>query len=274
MKKERLDVLLVERGLAENTDHAKAVIMSGSVFVEGQRTIKPGMQVDVGADTEVRGVQEYVSRGGRKLVKALEYFGVSPEGKICIDCGASTGGFTDCLLKNGARLVYAVDVGYGQLAWSIRNDPRVITMERTNIRHVTPAMFEIKPELAVIDVSFISLALVLPVVRELLADDGEALCLIKPQFEAKREEVGEKGVVSNPSTHVAVLETFLLNATRFGFCVKGITHSPLKGPEGNIEYFGRILCQGDSEIVDIGAVVSESHKLMRRTDRKGTGSRE
>jgi len=262
MKKERLDVLLVERGLVESIDHAKAVIMSGSVSIGGRRASSPSFQVGTGEDIKVREKQEYVSRGGQKLAKALDYFGISPEGKTCIDCGASTGGFTDCLLKNGALLVYAVDVGYGQLAWKIRNDPRVVTMERTNIRYVTPDMFEAKPELAAIDVSFISLALVLPVLRGLLTEDGEVLCLIKPQFEAERDKVGKKGVISDSGTHMTVLEGFLLDAAKSGFCVKGLTHSPVKGPQGNIEYLGWLRCRGENDVFDIGTVVSESHKFF------------
>ena len=261
MKRERLDVTLVERGLVDNIDRAKAVIMSGSVFVEGHRAPNPGIQIHAGANLRVNGKQEYVSRGGQKLAKAFEYFGISPGGRICLDCGASTGGFTDCLLKNGARTVYAIDVGYGLLAWKLRNDPRVITMERTNIRYVTADMFKTKPDFAVIDVSFISLATVLPVVRELLTDDGETVCLIKPQFEASRDKVGDKGVVSDPDTHAEVLGSVLLRAKQSGLCLKGLTYSPLKGPEGNIEYLCWLGCQGDSVEIDVGAVVSESHKL-------------
>ena len=211
---------------------------------------------------------EYVSRGGLKLEKALEHFAVSPEGKVCIDCGASTGGFTDCLLKKGARLVYAIDVGYGQLAWSLRNDPRVITMERTNIRYVTADMLEIKPELAVIDVSFISLALVLPVVRELLTEDSEAICLIKPQFEAGRGKVGKKGVVREPGTHKEVLLGFTENAVSSGFVLKGLTYSPVKGPKGNIEYLGHITSHGDSAPIDIEVIVKESHRELTRPSTK------
>jgi len=214
---------------------------------------------------------EYVSRGGQKLKKALEHFGVSPEGKICIDCGASTGGFTDCLLQNGARLVYAIDVGYGQLAWSLRNDPRVVTMERTNIRYVTPDMLEKKPEFAVVDVSFISLALVLPVIRNLLINDTGALCpdrscdvicLIKPQFEAGRGKVGKKGVVRDPATHKEVLDAFTQNAADSGFVVKGLTYSPVKGPKGNIEYLGLLNTVGENIITDNKAIVGESHREL------------
>ena len=221
---------------------------------------------------------EYVSRGGLKLEKALDYFQITPEGKVCIDCGASTGGFTDCLLRRGAKLVYAVDVGYGQLAWSLRTDERVVTMERTNIRYVTADMLEIKPELAVIDVSFISLALVLPVVRELMANVGEAneaagtktnpeaICLIKPQFEAGREKVGKKGVVRDPETHKEVLDAFIENAEKSGFIIKGITYSPVKGPKGNIEYLGWLGSQSSSQCssieTDTRKIVLESHEEL------------
>ena len=263
MKKARLDAVLVERGLAESIDRARSVIMGGSVLVEGRRADKPGMQIDPGADIKVRAKPEYVSRGGQKLAKALERFRISPKGRVCIDCGASTGGFTDCLLKKGARSVYAIDVGYGQLAWELRNDPRVVVLERTNIRYVTADMFDSKPDFAAIDLSFISLAAILPNVRELLTDDGEAVCLIKPQFEAGREKVGERGVVSDPDTHADVLNSFLHNAIQSGFCVKGLTYSPVRGPEGNIEYLGWLACRGDSETIDVSTVVSESHKLSR-----------
>jgi len=236
MPKSRLDVLLTDSGHIESRERAKAVIMSGNVYVSGQKAGKPGMQVDSNAVIEIRGGLPYVSRGGLKLEKALKHFGVSPENKVCIDCGASTGGFTDCLLQNGAKLVYAIDVGYGQLAWKLRNDPRVIVMERTNIRNVTAEMLEKQPDLAAIDLSFISLSLVLPVVAHLLAEDGAALCLIKPQFEAGREKVGKKGVVRDPCTHEDVLTAFIQHSQESGFTVDGMTHSPVKGPEGNIEY--------------------------------------
>jgi len=263
MKKTRLDDLIVDRGMAENIEKAAAIIMSGDVFVTGRRSEKPGIQVDAGADIEIRERPEFVSRGGTKLKYALEFFKVSPAGRICIDCGASTGGFTNCLLKNNARLVYAVDVGYGQLAWSIRNDPRVVTMERTNIRHVTVDMFDARPEFAVIDVSFISLALVMPVIRELLTEEGEVLCLIKPQFEAARDKVGKKGVVRDPETHIAVLDTFLQNAIQTGFCIKGLIHSPVRGPEGNIEYFGWLRCRGDNATINTRDVVIKSHTSFK-----------
>lgn len=264
MTKTRLDILLFERGLAESRERAKAVIMGGNVYVGGQKAEKPGMMVRPDADIEVRGGQRYVSRGGLKLERALSHFGISPEGKVCIDCGASTGGFTDCLLQNGASLVYAVDVGYGQLAWSIRSDPRVVVKERINIRHMKPDDLDIKPELATIDLSFISLAIILPVACTLLTEDGEAICLIKPQFEAGREKVGKKGVVRDPETHKGVLDTFLTSAAQSGFRAKGLTYSPVKGPEGNIEYLAW-LARGDGEgapAIDTGAVVDESHREL------------
>jgi len=207
---------------------------------------------------------EYVSRGGQKLEKALDFFNISPKDKVCIDCGASTGGFTDCLLQRGAKLVYAIDVGYGQLAWPLRKDERVITMERTNIRYVTPDMLEIKPELAVVDLSFISLALVLPVINNLLAGKSETICLIKPQFEAGKGKVGKKGVIRDPEVHKEVLDTFVINAEKSGFDIKAITFSPVKGPKGNIEYLAWLTKKNTSgptgsNIIDTNKIVSESH---------------
>ncbi len=260
MAKKRLDVLLFEKGLCESRERAKTTIMSGVVFVDGQRADKPGTPVSEDSDIEGRGAAlEYVSRGGLKLEKALREFDVRPEGRICIDCGASTGGFTDCLLKGGAAKVYAVDVGYGQLAWSIRSDPRVVVMERTNIRYVTHEQIPDSPSLAVIDVSFISLKLVLPVVRKLLTDSGEVLCLIKPQFEAGREKVGKKGVVREASTHIEVLKSFMEYAAESGFGVLGLTFSPIKGPEGNIEYLGYLRVGAQSCVPDAETVVEKSH---------------
>jgi 23S rRNA (cytidine1920-2'-O)/16S rRNA (cytidine1409-2'-O)-methyltransferase len=262
MNSTRLDILLTERGLADSRERAKAIIMSGGVFVEGRRADKPGVQVSADANIDIRQKLEYVSRGGKKLEKALDHFNVSPEGRTCIDCGASTGGFTDCLLKNGASLVYAVDVGYGQLAWTLRNDPRVVTMERTNIRYATADMFSTAPDFAVIDVSFISLAIVLPVVKELLTINGEVICLIKPQFEAGRGSVGKKGVVRDKPTHKAVLDAFVSNAEQIGFFVKGLTFSPLKGPEGNIEFFGWLGRTGESISIDTEVIVTEAHREL------------
>ncbi len=263
MSKTRLDVLLVERGLCQSRERAKATIMSGAVFVDGQRFDKPGMAVSSDCRIEVRGESmKYVSRGGYKLEKALREFGVSPEGKICLDCGASTGGFTDCLLQGGAEKVYAIDVGYGQLAWSIRTHERVVALERTNIRYVTREEVPDEIGLAVIDVSFISLKLVLPVLRELLAGDGEVLCLVKPQFEAGREHVGKKGVVRELSTHIQLLEDFLKNAHDSGFAVRDLTFSPIKGPEGNIEYLGHLSRGGEDGRVDPRAVAEASHREL------------
>ena len=241
MKKQRLDIVLCEKGLSESRTRAQAIIMEGLVFVNDQRIDKPGTAVDPEAQIEVRGnVCPYVSRGGLKLEKALRYFEIDPMGMVCSDSGASTGGFTDCLLQKGAKKVFAIDVGYGQLAWSIRSDPRVVVMERTNIRNVTPEMIGEPLDLSVVDVSFISLRLVLPVIRELLGSDGQVVCLIKPQFEAGKEKVGKKGVVRELSTHVEVLEQFLSSAEGIGFTVVDLTYSPVKGPEGNIEFLGHL----------------------------------
>jgi 23S rRNA (cytidine1920-2'-O)/16S rRNA (cytidine1409-2'-O)-methyltransferase len=260
MSKFRLDVLLFERKLTESREKASALIMSGSVFVDGKKAIKPGTQVLTDCDIEISAGLQYVSRGGLKLKKALEYFNVSPMGKICIDCGASTGGFTDCLLQNGAESVYAVDVGYGQLAYKIRSDPRVVVMERTNIRYVTADMFEKKPEFAVADLSFISLKLVLPALSRIMTADSSAICLIKPQFEAGREKVGKKGVVRDIETHKEVLDMFCKNAADSGFGVMGLTFSPIKGAEGNIEYLGYLRYNEKSEAIDTMPIVSQAQE--------------
>ena len=263
MKKERLDVLLAQMGLCESRERAKAEIMSGSVFVDGQRADKPGMTYDPAAKIEIRGsALGFVSRGGLKLEKALSVFPVDPEGKVCMDCGASTGGFTDCLLKRGAERVYAVDVGYGQLAWSLRTDPRVINMERTNARYLKPEDLPEKLDLAVIDVSFISLSLILPAIRGLLKPEGEIVCLIKPQFEAGKERVGKKGVVRDPEVHRDVLDGFLRTAMSLELHPVGLTWSPVRGPEGNIEYLGHLLCSGESIRFDTAALVAASHKEL------------
>ena len=238
-KKIRLDVLVTERGLCESRQKAQATIMAGLVFVDGQRSDKPGTPVAEDAHVEVRGhALRYVSRGGLKLEKAMQTFPITLEGKVCADIGASTGGFTDCMLQNGAAKVYAVDVGYGQLAWSLRNDPRVISMERTNVRYITSDQIPEPLDLAVMDLSFISVKLILPAVCPLLKDDAAVVCLIKPQFEAGREEVGKKGVVRDPKVHLEVLESFLDFVPGAGFTVMGLDYSPIKGPEGNIEYLG------------------------------------
>ncbi|MCI8512889.1 MAG: TlyA family RNA methyltransferase [Lachnospiraceae bacterium] len=235
--KERLDVLLVKRGLSESREKAKAVIMSGIVYVDGQKEDKAGSLFGEGAAIEVRGsTLRYVSRGGLKLEKAMTHFGVRPAGKVCMDVGASTGGFTDCMLQNGAIRVYSVDVGRGQLAWKLRNDARVVCMEKTNIRYVTPKDLPERVQLASIDVSFISLTKVLGPVKALMEADGELVCLIKPQFEAGREKVGKKGVVRDKAVHLEVIETVASFAGGIGLEALHLEFSPIKGPEGNIEY--------------------------------------
>ena len=232
MAKERLDVLLVSRGLAESREKAKAIIMSGNVYVDGQKEDKAGSNFPAEAVIEVRGnTLKYVSRGGLKLEKAMENFDVTLAGKICMDVGSSTGGFTDCMLQNGAVKVYAVDVGHGQLAWKLRNDERVVCMEKTNIRYVTPEDVADKINFSSIDVSFISLTKVLGPVKELLSDDGQIVCLIKPQFEAGREKVGKHGVVRDSAVHLEVIEKVIDFAISIGFEVLNLEFSPVKGPE-------------------------------------------
>ncbi|MCI9533203.1 MAG: TlyA family RNA methyltransferase [Lachnospiraceae bacterium] len=236
-QKERLDILLVNRNLAPSREKAKAIIMAGIVYVNGQKEDKPGAAFDMTADIQVRGsTLPYVSRGGLKLEKAVDCFGVELEGKICMDVGASTGGFTDCMLQNGAKKVYAVDVGHGQLDWKLRNDKRVVCMERTNIRYVTRDDVEDRMDFASIDVSFISLTKVLGPVKELLTESGRIVALIKPQFEAGREKVGKKGVVREKSTHLEVIQKIMDYGMELGFEILNLEYSPVKGPEGNIEY--------------------------------------
>ena len=264
--KKRLDVLLTERNLADSRSKAQAVIMSGLVYVDGQKADKPGVSYDETVEIEVRGAAcPYVSRGGLKLEKALRDFGVKTEGCVCSDSGASTGGFTDCMLQNGAQRVFSVDVGYGQLAWSLRSDPRVVTMERTNARSLTPEMFPEPMDMAVMDLSFISVRLVLPAVRELLRPGAPAVCLIKPQFEAGREDVGKKGVVRDSAVHERVLREFLDFAPGAGYTVMGLDFSPVRGPEGNIEYLA-YLKKGafEAPIPDAAAVVAASHRELAK----------
>ena len=235
--KVRLDVLLVSRGLAESREKAKAVIMEGKVFVKGQREDKAGTMFDEKVPIEIHGQKlRYVSRGGLKLEKAVAHFDLQLEGKVCMDVGSSTGGFTDCMLQNGARMVYAVDVGTNQLDWKLRSDPRVIAMEKTNIRYLLPEQIGEAPQFASIDVAFISLTKVLLPVRNLLTPDGQVVALIKPQFEAGREKVGKKGVVREKSTHIEVIQQVLSYAWSIGFSILALEFSPIKGPEGNIEY--------------------------------------
>lgn len=264
MKKLRLDQLVFDLGLTESRERAKTTIMSGVVFVNGQRADKPGMAVAPDASIEIRGeTLPFVSRGGYKLDKALRVFPVDPAGKSCIDCGASTGGFTDVLLQHGAAKVYAVDVGYGQLAWKLRTDERVINLERTNLRYVTDEQILEKLDLAVMDVSFISIRLVLPAVKALLKDGADIICLIKPQFEAGRDEVGKKGVVRDVRVHEEVVRGILDFAPGIGLTPVGLDFSPIKGPEGNIEY----ICHMKNAVLppvelDAAAVVAASHETL------------
>ena len=263
--KTRLDVLLVERGYLESRQKAQTTIMSGLVFVKGQRVDKPGTAVPNDAQIEVRGsALKYVSRGGLKLEKAMASFPVALEGAVCADIGASTGGFTDCMLQNGASKVYAVDVGYGQLAWKLREDPRVVCMERTNARYLTHEQIPEELDFASVDVSFISLKLILPPLCGLLREGGHVACLVKPQFEAGKEKVGKKGVVRDPAVHLEVLEHFLEHAKDSGFTVLGVTYSPIRGPEGNIEYLG-YLEKGPwvPQTFDLKALVAESHQTLK-----------
>ena len=262
--KKRLDVLLTERLYADTRSKAQAIIMSGLVYVNGQKADKPGISYEENVDIEVRGaVCPYVSRGGLKLEKALRDFGVKPEGYVCSDSGASTGGFTDCLLQQGASKVFAIDVGYGQLDWKIRSDPRVVVMERTNIRYVTPEQLGEPLDLSVIDVSFIGLDIVLPTIKTLLKPTGQVLCLIKPQFEAGKENVGKKGVVRDPKIHKMVLDHFVDLVTCLEFKILGLTFSPVKGPEGNIEFLGHLsLDDVEGMMPDTQKVVDEAHKTL------------
>ena len=263
--KERLDVLVVERRLADSREKAKAIIMAGNVFVNGQREDKAGSMFDVTSQIEIHGVtMKYVSRGGLKLEKAMTHFDIELNDKVCMDIGASTGGFTDCMLQNGAKKVYSVDVGYGQFAWKLRQDPRVVCMEKTNIRYVTPQDIDDVLDFASVDVSFISLTKVLGPARELLADGGEMVCLIKPQFEAGREKVGKKGVVREKSTHLEVIQMVMAYAAEIGFEIRNLEFSPIKGPEGNIEYLLYLQNHTDGQTypeyqVDAKTIVDAAH---------------
>lgn len=265
-EKKRLDVLLFEKGFASSREKARALIMAGQVYVENQKSDKPGTQVSCEEKLEVRGNPlPYVSRGGLKLEKAMAVFPIELEGKTAMDIGASTGGFTDCMLQNGAKKVFAVDVGYGQLAWKLRTDERVVNMERTNVRSVTPEQIGEEIDFASVDVSFISLKLVLPVAKNLLGMKGEMVCLVKPQFEAGREKVGKKGVVRDPAVHAEVIRQVFNYAKENGFTVLGLDFSPVKGPEGNIEYL-LYLTKRIPEVLpkecDIESVVEESHRKL------------
>ena len=263
--KTRLDVLLVEQGLQESRQKAQATIMAGLVYVDGQKVDKPGTNVANDAVIEVRGkALRYVSRGGLKLEKAMQTWPITLQGKICADIGASTGGFTDCMLQNGAQKVYAVDVGYGQLDWKLRNDARVVCLERTNARYLSREQIADSLAFASIDVSFISLKLIFPALYELLCDGGEIACLIKPQFEAGREKVGKKGVVRDPAVHLEVLQNFLIYAKENHFTILGITFSPIRGPEGNIEYLGYLRKSEEPDgDYDLEAIVAASHEELK-----------
>ena len=266
MSKIRLDQLIFEKGFAESREKAKALIMSGCVFLDGQRADKPGMSVSPDTEPEVHKKElAFVSRGGYKLDKAIRVFGIDPAGKRCIDCGASTGGFTDVLLQHGAEKVYAVDVGYGQLAWTLRNDPRVVNLERTNLRYVTKEQIPDLLDLAVCDVSFISLRLVMPAVAPLLKPDAEIMCLIKPQFEAGRELVGKKGVLRDAAVHEQVIRTVLEFMPSIGFSVQGLDYSPITGPEGNIEFL-LYMRKSDADSVepDISSLVERAHRELKK----------
>lgn len=265
--KERLDVLLVSRGLAESREKAKAIIMSGIVYVDNIKEDKSGQTFDIEAPIEIRGTTlKYVSRGGLKLEKAMANFDVTIDGKICMDVGSSTGGFTDCMLQNGAIKVYAVDVGHGQLAWKLRQDERVIVMEKTNIRYVEPKDIEDAVDFASIDVSFISLTKVLEPVRNLLTDNGQIVCLIKPQFEAGREKVGKKGVVRDKAVHIEVIEKVIEYALSIGFEIMNLEFSPVKGPEGNIEYLLHLQKHTEGEFsnipFNITEIVENAHRIL------------
>ena len=268
VEKERLDVLLVQMGLANSRELAKAYIMAGNVYVDGQKEDKAGTKVAVNADIEVKGSQmKYVSRGGYKLEKAINEFGVQLEGKICLDIGASTGGFTDCMLQNGASKVYAIDVGYGQFAWKLRNDERVVCLEKTNVRYVTHEQVPDEGDFASIDVSFISLTKVLPAVLGVLGPNGQLVCLIKPQFEAGREKVGKKGVVRDINVHREVIEMIVNYVRAQNLGILALDFSPIKGPEGNIEYLiylDKSQTGMDEEEVTkrLEEVVAQSHKIL------------
>ncbi len=262
----RLDVAVFERGCAETREKAKALIMAGSVYVNGQKALKGGTTISDKDEIEVRGaVNPYVSRGGLKLEKAMKSFGLSLDGFKCMDIGASTGGFTDCMLQNGAVKVYSIDVGYGQLAWKLRTDERVVNLERTNFRYVTREQIPDEIDFASVDVSFISLKIILPVMRTLLKENGRAVCLIKPQFEAGRENIGKKGVVRDKSVHCDVIKMITEFAVQSGFNVLDVDFSPIKGPEGNIEYLMYVEKSDDAKMVwdgDAQELADRSHNTL------------
>ena len=269
MAKKRLDVAVTELGLAESRQKAQAVIMAGQVYVNGRRTDKAGAPVGPEDVIEVRGkALPYVSRGGLKLEKAMQCWPIHLEGAVCADIGASTGGFTDCMLQNGARKVYAVDVGYNQLDYRLRTHPQVVCMERTNARYLTAEQIPEPLDFFSVDVSFISLSLILPALRPLMKEGGQGVCLVKPQFEAGKDKVGKKGVVRDPAVHLEVLEHFLVHAGTAGFSVKDLTFSPIKGPEGNIEYLGYLQAgPGPDSGGDLRGLVEQSHGAWKEEER-------
>lgn len=265
-QKIRLDMAVLERGLSESRAKAGALIMAGQVYVNGQKATKAGLTVKESDKIEVRGEKmPFVSRGGYKLDKAVKAFHLQLQDCVCMDIGASTGGFSDCMLQNGAKKVYAVDVGYGQLAWKLRTDARVVNMERTNFRYLTTEDIAVQLDFASVDVSFISLKIILPVLFALLREGGEAVCLIKPQFEAGKENVGKKGVVRDPSVHTEVVKTVTQFAFETGFSVLHLSFSPIKGPEGNIEYLMHIKKEKEPTFADsdISALIAESHNTLK-----------
>lgn len=271
MKKERVDVLLVERGLAETREKAKRAVMAGIVYSNDLRMDKAGEKIAIDAPLTIKGqMMPYVSRGGYKLEKAMETFDISVKDKLMIDIGSSTGGFTDCALQNGAKKSYAVDVGYNQLAWKLRQDPRVVVMERTNFRHSVPEDFtEGLPEFATIDVSFISLKLILPALKRILVPGSDVVSLVKPQFEAGRDQVGKKGIIRDKKVHLQVVEQIRDFAVREGFILKEATYSPITGGDGNIEFLFHLYWPGEESAgeqdvdVDLEQVVEEAHKSLK-----------
>lgn len=265
-EKKRLDVMLFERGLAASREKARSLIMSGKVYVENQKSDKPGTTYKDDANIEVRDTGlGFVSRGGLKLDKAIKVFGIDLSGAVAMDIGASTGGFTDCMLQNGARLVYSVDVGYGQLDWKLRNDSRVINMERTNIRYIDKDAIKEQLDFVSVDVSFISLCLILPVAKALMKEGAKAVCLIKPQFEAGKGKVGKNGVVRDPKIHVEIIEKIKSYVLENGFTILGLDYSPVKGPKGNIEYLIYLEKSPDSvnlSGVNVENLVAKSHREL------------
>lgn len=264
MARQRLDIVMTQLGLADSRQKAQALIMAGEVYVNGQKQLKAGAPVGEDDQLEVKNPPRYVSRGGLKLEKAMSLWPIGLEGKVCADIGASTGGFTDCMLQNGARLVYAVDVGYNQLDWKLRTHPQVVCMERTNARYLTREQIPEELDFFSVDVSFISLSLILPALRPLIREGSQAVCLVKPQFEAGKDKVGKKGVVRDPAVHQEVLERFLDHAAQAGFTVRDLTFSPIKGPEGNIEYLGYLQAgEGPAYTGDLCALVEQSHSVWK-----------